>query len=61
VDARIDDTTRMECRICWYVYDPTVGDEVGQVLAGTPFPALPDHWRCPSCDAGKEAFLPVAD
>lgn len=58
---RIDAATRMECRICWYVYDPAEGDEVGQVPAGTGFAALPESWRCPSCDAGKEAFLPLDD
>ena len=27
----------MECRICWHVYDPEQGDELGQIAAGTPF------------------------
>jgi rubredoxin len=47
----------MECRICWHVYDPALGDELGQVAAGTPFEAVPDDWRCPECDAAKEAYL----
>ena len=49
----------MECRICWYVYDPREGDPVEQVPAGTPFLELPGHWRCPQCDAEPGAFLPV--
>ena len=30
---------RMECKICWYVYDPAEGDVVWQIPAGTPFAA----------------------
>jgi len=58
---RINDHTRLECRICWYVYDPAQGDEVEQVPPGTPFTALPAHWRCPQCDAEADKFLPLAD
>ncbi|MEA3412007.1 MAG: rubredoxin [Pseudomonadota bacterium] len=50
---------RLECRICWYVYDPAEGDPVEQVPPGTAFSALPAHWRCPQCDADKGMFLPV--
>lgn len=49
--------SRMECGVCWYVYDPAQGDDVWQVEAGTAFGSLPDHWRCPQCDAGKIKFL----
>ena len=48
---------RRECRICWHVYDPALGDEVWQIPAGTAFQRLPAHWRCPVCDAAKDAFL----
>jgi rubredoxin len=58
--GRIDATTRVECRICWYVYDPAEGDEVEQIPPGTAFADLPDHWRCPQCDATREMFLPLA-
>jgi rubredoxin len=58
-DDRVDDATRLECRICWHVYDPAEGDEVEQIPPGTPFSALPDHWRCPECDAEKSMFLPL--
>lgn len=47
----------MECRICWYVYDPAVGDAGGQVAPGTPFDALPADWRCPVCDGDRTLFL----
>ncbi len=57
--ARLGAGTRMECRICWHVYDPAAGDHSQQVAPGTPFLDLPDHWRCPECDSGPDAFLPV--
>jgi rubredoxin len=53
--------TRMECGVCWEVYDPAQGDDVWQVAPGTPFAALPDHWRCPRCDAARERFLELAE
>jgi rubredoxin len=58
---RIQANTRLECRICWYVYDPALGDEVEQIPPGTPFTELPPHWRCPQCDAEQDKFLPLAD
>ncbi len=60
-DTRLLDHTRLECRICWYVYDPAEGDEVQQIAPGTPFRALPPHWRCPQCDGSPEQFLPLDD
>jgi rubredoxin len=57
--SRIAVTTKVECRICWYVYDPASGDDVEQIPPGTPFAELPDHWRCPQCDATQEMFLPL--
>lgn len=59
--SRLDETTRLECRICWYVYDPAEGDPVEQIPPGTAFSALPDYWRCPQCDAEPNAFIPTAD
>jgi rubredoxin len=50
-------TTKYECRICWYVYDPAEGDAQEQVPSGTAFAELPPHWRCPQCDAERHAFL----
>jgi rubredoxin len=59
--SRIDAATRLECRICWYVYDPAEGDAVEQIPPGTAFADLPDHWRCPQCDAARDMFLPLAE
>lgn len=47
----------LECGICWWVYDPALGDETRGVPPGTPFAALPDDWCCPGCDAGKHKFM----
>jgi rubredoxin len=59
--ARLDDATRLECRICWYVYDPAEGDPQEQIPPGTPFLKLPAHWRCPQCDSAPQVFIPVDD
>lgn len=56
---RIDSSTRLECGVCWWVYDPAKGDDVWQVPAGTPFTELPAHWRCPKCDASQSQFMVV--
>lgn len=52
---------RMECGVCWYVYDPAAGDDVWQVPPGTAFADLPDDWRCPNCDAPPHKFMRLGD
>jgi rubredoxin len=44
------------CTICGYRYDPVEGDPNQGITAGTPFDDLPDEYRCPLCNAGKEYF-----
>ena len=56
-DLRLPADAKLECKICWQVYDPAEGDEVWQVLPGTAFADLPDHWSCPQCGALKQDFL----
>ncbi|MBH5386334.1 rubredoxin [Bradyrhizobium diversitatis] len=51
---------RLECGICWTVYDPADGDDAAQIASGTPFAVLPDDWRCPNCDAPKSKFMAIA-
>lgn len=58
-NARIDAATRLECKICWWVYDPAEGDPVWQIPPGTPFAQLPEHWRCPTCDGAAEQFMVI--
>jgi len=59
--GKLRDDTRLECKICWHVYDPVEGDEYWQIDPGTPFSQLPDHWTCPECDAKKTDFLVLDD
>ncbi|MEZ5106149.1 MAG: flavin reductase [Draconibacterium sp.] len=44
------------CGICGFVYDPEEGDPTMGIPPGTPFEDLPDDYRCPICNAGKEYF-----
>jgi rubredoxin len=57
----LDDAAKMECGICWHVYDPAEGDSVWQIPAGTPFSALPEDWRCPNCDAAPLKYMRLGD
>lgn len=59
--SRISATARMECKICWHVYDPAEGCDFWQVPAATPFSALPDEWRCPVCDGSRDQFMTLDD
>ena len=56
---KIQDDSKLECKICWYLYDPAQGDDFWQIPPGTPFSKLPDHWTCPECDGNKNDFLLV--
>jgi rubredoxin len=56
-DARIKDTDKMECKICWKVYDPAKGDDYWQIPPNTPFSKLPTHWCCPECEGAKDQFM----
>ncbi len=49
--------TVLECGVCWWVYDPKQGDAVWDIAPDTAFSDLPDHWRCPSCDAAPDKFM----
>jgi len=52
---------KYECTLCGYIYDPELGDEEGEIEAGTAFEDLPEDWECPLCGAGKEDFEPYED
>jgi len=60
-DREIGPATRLECKICWTVYDPAEGDPVWQIPPGTPFDQLPPHWTCPNCSATREQFMVLGD
>ena len=55
--SKISDDTKLECKICWYVYDPEQGGDYWHIEPGTPFAQLPSHWSCPQCDGRKEDFM----
>ncbi|GGI26141.1 MULTISPECIES: rubredoxin [Bradyrhizobium] len=55
----VTEAARLECGICWTVYDPADGDAVAQIAPGTPFSLLPEEWRCPNCDAPKSKFMAI--
>jgi len=59
--GKISPETKLECKICWHVYDPAAGDEVWQIPPGTSFADLPAHWTCPNCSGAKEQFMVVSD
>lgn len=50
------DMKTFTCGICGFVYDPEEGDPSMGIPPGTPFEDLPDDYRCPICNAGKEYF-----
>lgn len=52
---------RLECGICWWVYDPATGDETRNIPSGTPFAELPADWCCPGCDAPQHKFMKLAE
>jgi [NiFe] hydrogenase assembly HybE family chaperone len=57
--SKIADDTRLECGVCWWVYDPALGDEETQTPPNTPFRLLPDTWECPNCATHKSKFMVV--
>lgn len=58
---KLSATSRLECKICWHVYDPQEGCTYWQVPPGTPFSELPDQWTCPECDGARADFMVIAD
>ncbi len=60
-NARIAPAARLECGICWQVYDPVEGDPVWQIPPGTSFADLPAHWTCPNCDAPRHKFMVIEE
>ncbi len=59
--SRVGPKTRMQCKVCWYVYDPEVGCEEMDVAPGTSFNDLPQHFVCPECGNPLSSFIPCED
>jgi rubredoxin len=51
---------KWRCIPCDYIYDPSEGDPIGGIPAGTAFEDLPDNWECPICGLGKDEFEKTA-
>jgi rubredoxin len=47
------------CLICGWIYNEEDGLPEDGIAAGTRFADIPDTWRCPLCDVGKEDFVAV--
>ena len=47
------------CVICGWVYDEAAGVPEEGIAPGTRWADVPDDWRCPLCDVGKEDFALV--
>ena len=44
------------CTICGFQYNPEEGDPALGIPPGTPFEDLPEDYKCPICNAGKDYF-----
>ena len=47
------------CVICGWVYDEAAGAPDDGLAPGTRWADVPDDWRCPLCDVGKDDFALV--
>ncbi|HTH61911.1 MAG TPA: rubredoxin [Paraburkholderia sp.] len=47
------------CVICGWVYDEAAGAPDDGLAPGTRWADVPDDWRCPLCDVGKQDFALV--
>lgn len=59
--SRLKAEDRLECGVCWWVYDPTQGDPQWGIPPGTPFAQLPENWCCPECEAPRHKFMVLGD
>lgn len=50
---------KYRCKVCGFIYDPTVGDPSTGIPANTPFEDIPSNWCCPICGVTKEDFVEV--
>lgn len=44
------------CSVCGYQYNPEEGDPAAGIPPGTSFEDLPEDYKCPICNAGKDYF-----
>jgi len=58
-DSADDSLKQWVCVICGWVYDEAAGAPDDGLAPGTRWADVPDDWRCPLCDVGKEDFALV--
>lgn len=56
VEENRETASSYTCTICGFQYNPEEGDPTMGIPPGTPFEDLPDDYKCPVCNAGKEYF-----
>ncbi|CAG4890504.1 rubredoxin [Paraburkholderia gardini] len=54
-----DEFKQWVCVICGWIYDEAAGAPDDGIAPGTRWADIPDDWRCPLCDVGKEDFALV--
>ncbi len=57
--SNIEEYKKYKCDVCGYVYDEEWGDPSNGIKPKTKFEDLPDSWKCPVCNAGKDKFSSV--
>jgi len=57
--AATSDLKQWICVICGWIYDEAAGLPEDGIPAGTRWQEIPDDWRCPLCDVGKQDFALV--
>lgn len=55
----VDEFKQWICLICGWIYDEAAGLPEEGIAPGTRWEAIPDSWRCPLCDVGKDDFALV--
>jgi anaerobic nitric oxide reductase flavorubredoxin len=57
--AEKDDSVKMFCTVCNWVYDPAIGEPMQDVAPGTDWQSVPETFLCPECGLGKSVFEPL--
>ncbi|VVE18746.1 rubredoxin-type Fe(Cys)4 protein [Pandoraea communis] len=58
-DERVTASRQWVCVICGWIYDEAQGYPEDGIAPGTRWEDVPQDWRCPLCDVGKEDFAMV--
>jgi len=56
----MSDYKKYICVICGYIYDEKLGDPENDIVPGTRWADVPEHWTCPDCGAVKADFELIA-